>query len=343
MYQEITESILHNSNPILFAMDSSLIKKFLDTYGSSALVCRYARCPHSSDGFESIQKRKEHEMIHQKRLQCRDTTCEFFISGFAAKSALRAHNRRYHAEKSDQEIPTFRATAPRSAGSSQGIRVVESPYSNSINDMALNVNQTARTPRPPRSMGTNVHSAVAGISTSNALRECTPPPPGVVPGDKKHAPWLELTKYELAKLRKRMKKTAVWSPSDTMILRELKILGRGVEGYRAAKAKAEAAGEPFEYEIPVPMYDASGKKVMAEGEISRADLNQEDRGIELAKLAVEEAEESARKKAEAASAMKDLFAKPPASLTSSTNSGNSSIDSVSDSDSDSDSDSGESI
>jgi hypothetical protein len=184
-------------------------------------------------------------------------------------------------------------------------------------------------------MGTNVHSSVAGISTSNALRECTPPPPDVVPGDKKHAPWLELTKYELAKLRKRMKKNAVWSPSDTMILRELKLLGRGIEGYRAAKARAEAAGEPFEYEIPAPVYDASGKKVIAEGAISidavgRADLNQENRGMklnqakklkretqakELAKLAAEEAEESARKMAEAASAIKGLFAKPPSKST----------------------------
>jgi hypothetical protein len=148
-----------------------------------------------------------------------------------------------------------------------------------------------------------------------------------VPGDKKHAPWLELTKYELAKLRKRMKKNAVWSPSDTMILRELKILGRGIEGYRAAKQKAEAAGEPFEYELPTPTYDTSGKKVMAEGAISidaisRADLSQENRGMKLnqakklkreneAKELAKLAEESARKMAEAARAMKGLFAKPP--------------------------------
>jgi hypothetical protein len=234
-------------------------------------------------------------------------------------------------DSADDEPLTPRQTPARTTGSHPGrIKLV----SKRKGTPKMKIPKPPRAPRPPGIMGTNVHSAVAGISTSNALRECTPPPPDVVPGDKKHAPWLELTKYELAKLRKRMKKNAVWSPSDTMILRELKILGRGIEGYRAAKQKAEAAGEPFEYELPTPVYDTSGKKVMAEGAISidaisRADLNQENRGMklnqakklkrenqakeakELAKLAAEEAEESARKMAEAARAMKGLFAKPP--------------------------------
>jgi hypothetical protein len=231
-------------------------------------------------------------------------------------------------DSADDEPLTPRQTPARAIGNSAcRIKLINKPKA----APRIKVPKLPRAPRPPGIMGTNVHSAVAGISTSNALRECTPPPPDVVPGDKKHAPWLELTKYELAKLRKRMKKNAVWSPSDTMILRELKLLGRGIEGYRAAKSKAEAAGEPFEYELPAPVYDASGKKVMAEGAISidavsRADLNQENRGMklnqakklkrenqakELAKLAAEEAEESARKMAEAARAMKGLFAKPP--------------------------------
>ena len=235
-------------------------------------------------------------------------------------------------DSADDDLLTPRQTPARAMGTTMGrIKLINRPKSVS----RIKGPKPPRAPRPPGSMGTNVHSAVAGISTSNALRECTPPPPDVVPGDRKHAPWLELTKYELAKLRKRMKKNAVWSPSDTMILRELKLLGRGIEGYRAAKAKAEAAGEPFEYEIPAPVYDASGKKVIAEGAISidavsRADLNQENRGMklnqakklkretqakELAKLAAEEAEESARKMAEAASAIKGLFAKPPSKST----------------------------
>lgn len=49
----------------------------------------------------------------------------------------------------------------------------------------------------------------------------------------------------MAKLRKRMKKNAIWIPSSTMVRRELKNLGRGVNGREAAKAAAEAGGEPF--------------------------------------------------------------------------------------------------
>lgn len=40
-------------------------------------------------------------------------------------------------------------------------------------------------------------------------------------------PWNRLTNEELARLRKRMKKNAGWTPSVTMIIRELESLGRG--------------------------------------------------------------------------------------------------------------------
>ena len=76
-----------------------------------------------------------------------------------------------------------------------------------------------------------------------------PPPENALPGSV-DAPWLQLTAYELAKLRKKMKKNAVWTPSDTMIARELKALGRGPEAYRAAKKKAEDDGQPFNSDLP---------------------------------------------------------------------------------------------
>ncbi|RKF77266.1 putative phd-finger domain-containing protein [Golovinomyces cichoracearum] len=88
-----------------------------------------------------------------------------------------------------------------------------------------------RAPRAAGVMGTNVHSSVAGISTSNALAQLQPPSANAKPGDKE-LPWLQLNAWELAKLRKRMKKNAIWCPSDTMIERELKSLGRGLEAYR---------------------------------------------------------------------------------------------------------------
>lgn len=98
-----------------------------------------------------------------------------------------------------------------------------------------------RAPRPP-GMGTNAHSSVAGISTSNALALLNPPPPDAKMGSE-DLPWLRLTEWEMTKLRKKMKKNAVWQPSEVMIHRELALRGRGWEGYRAAKARAEATGE----------------------------------------------------------------------------------------------------
>jgi hypothetical protein len=237
----------------------------------------------------------------------------------------------WDSEEDEPVTPTLTPGPGRPIGSTAGrmksIRIPRPPKAPKI--PKIKVPKPPRAPRPPGVMGTNVHSAVAGISTSNALRECTPPPPGTIPGDPKHAPWFELTKYELALLRKRMKKNAVWSPSDTMILRELKHLGRGKDGYLQAKSKAEAAGEPFDDKLPATIYDASGRQVVAEGAINidllaDADpgknkgmklneakkLKRENQAKELAKLAAEEAEESAHKLSEVASVIAGLFAKP---------------------------------
>ncbi|EME50110.1 hypothetical protein DOTSEDRAFT_68845 [Dothistroma septosporum NZE10] len=105
-------------------------------------------------------------------------------------------------------------------------------------------NPKPRGPRAPGQPGTNAHSAVAGISTSNALLALTEPPPDARPGSK-WLPWAKLTEWEMAKLRKRMKKNAIWVPSQTMVRRELKNLGRGIQGKEAARANAERGGDPF--------------------------------------------------------------------------------------------------
>ena len=101
-----------------------------------------------------------------------------------------------------------------------------------------------RAPRPPGQMGTNVHSAVAGISTSNALLLLSPPPPDAKLGGI-HAPWMRLTEWEMAKLRKRMKKIAFWAPSDTLIRRVLSDAGRGPDAYHRARVDADEKGEEF--------------------------------------------------------------------------------------------------
>jgi len=104
----------------------------------------------------------------------------------------------------------------------------------------LKVPKTPKT-RPPGVMGTNVHSSIAGISTSNALAKLTPPPQDAKAGSR-WRPWLKLTEYEMATLRKSMKKNAVWTPSDTMIRRELAKDGRGRENFEKAKEHAAATG-----------------------------------------------------------------------------------------------------
>ena len=103
--------------------------------------------------------------------------------------------------------------------------------------------------RPPGVAGTNVHSSIAGISTSNALAKLTPPPADARPGSK-WAPWLKLTEYEMAVLRKQMKKNAVWTPSLTMVNRELERKHRTRADYEQELARCEAAGEQLLDEEP---------------------------------------------------------------------------------------------
>lgn len=179
--------------------------------------------------------------------------------------------------------------------------------------------KTPRAPRPPGVMGTNVHSQVAGISTSNALAKLKPPPDGAPVGSE-HRPWGRLTQFELAKLRKRMKKNAVWQPSTTMINRELAILERSLSHYRAAKAEAEAAGLPFDR----TWESHGGAAALSNGAAMDEDLEEDEelpivnKGMKLneqkkakkeslAKLAAVEAEESARKLADTARVMRGLF------------------------------------
>ncbi|KAK5152614.1 hypothetical protein LTS14_008148 [Recurvomyces mirabilis] len=118
-----------------------------------------------------------------------------------------------------------------------------------------------RGPRAPGQPGTNAHSAVAGISTSNALLALTAPPDDAPKGSR-WLPWMKLTEWEMAKLRKRMKKNAIWVPSQTMVRRELKNLGRGTSGKESAKQAAEDTGDRFQDE----QMDNDPTKVIVTGE-----------------------------------------------------------------------------
>ncbi|KAL2134805.1 hypothetical protein VTI74DRAFT_10789 [Chaetomium olivicolor] len=175
------------------------------------------------------------------------------------------------------------------------------------------VKSVSRTPKPgrpprPRTSVPPPNPPGAGLSTSAAIAQLAPPPENAVIGGP-DAPWGQLTAYELARLRKRMKKNAAWTPSDTMVARELKALGRGVDAFRAAKQKAEEEGRVFEGTLPVPTVDPdTGEKRMPLGALT-LEANEKslsNRGMKLneakklkremlAKMAAEEAEESARR------------------------------------------------
>ncbi|EAW09764.1 putative PHD finger domain protein [Aspergillus clavatus NRRL 1] len=101
-------------------------------------------------------------------------------------------------------------------------------------------------PRRSRTSGPSTNGPAQGptMSTSNALAMLRPPPEDAKPGSE-DLPWLRLTDWEMTKLRKKMKKNAVWQPSEVMIHRELALRGRGWDAYRTAKAEAEANGTDF--------------------------------------------------------------------------------------------------
>ena len=204
------------------------------------------------------------------------------------------------AEEDETPVP------PRAQGGGTRIKLVKGPKTPKV----LKI-------RKIRNSGATPIAASAGISTSNALAKLEPPPENAVIGSK-DAPWLQLTSYELARLRKRMKKNAAWAPSDTMIARELKNLGRGIDAYKAAKQKAEEEGNPFEDPVPAPVVDTeTGVEQLPPGALSAETTNEKalsNRGVKLneakkikrdhlAKLAAEEAEESARRMADLARTM----------------------------------------
>lgn len=118
--------------------------------------------------------------------------------------------------------------------------------SNKESNREPNKDKPQKTPRarPPGMPGTNAHSAVAGISTSNAIMALTRPPDDA-PRGSKWLPWKALTEYELATLRKKMKKNAAWKPSIAMKNRELKDRGRGTQAMEDRKLLADTTGSPF--------------------------------------------------------------------------------------------------
>lgn len=172
----------------------------------------------------------------------------------------------------------------------------------------IKVVKPPKTPKPPKPARTPKSTAPRPTPAVPAVPLVEPPPNAVIGST--DAPWLQLTPWEMARLRKRMKKNATWTPSDTMISRELNDLGRGIDAYRAAKKKAEDEGRQFDPALPALAADTGNMKT-PEGALSAAAIKSDEvqlsnRGMKLneakklkresmAKQAAEEAEESARR------------------------------------------------
>lgn len=194
---------------------------------------------------------------------------------------------------------------------------------------------TEKTPKTPKPRNQKVSQQTGGAANTPAglpsrSAPLVPPPENAVIGSE-DAPWLQLTQWELSKLRKRMKKNSSWVPSETMIHKELKTLGRGYDGWATAKKQAEDEGRPFETSLPQPIIDdATGSEhlpmgaVTLDSAIAAEDKNLTNRGHELNKakkikkdrmsdIAAKEAEESARRFALMARNFQVSFQQPQSS------------------------------
>lgn len=225
-------------------------------------------------------------------------------------------------EEEDEELVSARRTPAARAGSPK-------PRGRKPTD------KTPKTPKP-KIPKTSTQPPAPGVASTpagmpSATEPLKPPPENAVAGSD-DAPWLRLTQWELSKLRKRMKKNAAWVPSETMIHKELKTLGRGYEGWASAKKKAEEEGRPFEYSsLPQSVVDdATGSEQLPMGAVSldsaiaAEDGKLSNRGHELNKakkikkdrmsdIAAKEAEESARQFALVARNFQVSFQQPQAS------------------------------
>ncbi|KAJ5551063.1 hypothetical protein N7535_000996 [Penicillium sp. DV-2018c] len=114
-------------------------------------------------------------------------------------------------------------------------------HSDMEGEFTLSISKPAR---PPKKEKARRLSSGIGPSTAQALAQLKPPPADAKLGSE-DLPWLRLTEWEMTRLRKKMKKNAVWQPSEVMIHRELALANRGWEAYRAAKALAEETGAEF--------------------------------------------------------------------------------------------------
>ncbi|KAF2243407.1 hypothetical protein BU26DRAFT_466024 [Trematosphaeria pertusa] len=273
--------------------DPTALRKSIAAALDKAIYCRESTLAEASRIYEVAERHCHRIAVIKRKLQAlpqppsRDPT-PAPVSPQASRSYHRGFDRtprlhltfdggRHHGaarprdrgKKSTIPLPGARARSLSSSDVSDAESEVRSTIDLATTPKKLKLHKE-KTPKLPKSRvrlsgsGTNVHSSIAGISTSNALAKLSPPPADARPGSK-WAPWFKLTEYEMAVLRKQMKKNAVWTPSDTMIRRELDRKQRGQSYYDKEKARCEATGEELLDEEPAtPSYKTAAPPVAAE-------------------------------------------------------------------------------
>ncbi|KAL5390400.1 hypothetical protein DPSP01_014807 [Paraphaeosphaeria sporulosa] len=255
--------------------DPVVLRKEIALALDKAIYARESSYAEASRLYEVAERHKHRIGIIKRKLQAqpeppsRDPT-PVPVSPQAARGLISKFGAPHPRLNFDGRFGSSSTARPRDRKKSRvplpGVRIRTASFSDSDDSEVRSTADLAIAPKrlkdhkdkPPRphkvrvrapGSGTNVHSSFAGISTSNALARLSPPPDNARPGSK-WAPWFKLTEYEMAVLRKKMKKNAVWTPSETMIKRQLEAGGRGQEAYDREKKRCEETGDEFLDEEP---------------------------------------------------------------------------------------------
>ncbi|RYN19214.1 hypothetical protein AA0119_g12858 [Alternaria tenuissima] len=93
------------------------LRAFQQSYVSTAFRCRFPHCDRLSLGFATVELRLEHEAVHIRRVYCQTESCHYSRTGFAKRSALNGHTRKYHGQSNILPIPAkMRRTTNTGAG-----------------------------------------------------------------------------------------------------------------------------------------------------------------------------------------------------------------------------------
>jgi hypothetical protein len=79
------------------------LSRFKTFYASQYLVCRIIECRRSSEGFDSLKARNDHEATHTRSFTC--LKCDGAMFDFSTRKALDRHNEVHHMQPEDYQIP----------------------------------------------------------------------------------------------------------------------------------------------------------------------------------------------------------------------------------------------